>query len=344
MDVLRCLGIELPQWLCSAMLALSHLLSFARKLLSRDHLRQIYIEQPRLLACELRQDITQRLTARVQGLGQPGPHLRPFQFMGDEGRVAQDTAEVLPHESVSDLRGGIARRAALAEGEPPRIRTAPTEVILVAGMHGATAAREPTLATADQSAQYIRIGRLVSTGHLHVTIQAVLSRFEGLLAEDGRHRHGHPLLRWGRLLTLAGPHRLQGRCATARRRGAGPATLGDARGGRRAQHAPYRGHVPTFATPGRGNLGLTEALGNLRQAWSLAGVGRPGKHVLHHGGLDRGNAHPAGITRAFGIEKRAVGGSGPGQQLATAELGLATSSPTLGDQGTLVLSHSAANL
>jgi hypothetical protein len=47
------------------MLALRHLLSSARKLLPLEHLCQVYIEQPRLLAFELRQDITQRLTARV---------------------------------------------------------------------------------------------------------------------------------------------------------------------------------------------------------------------------------------------------------------------------------------
>jgi hypothetical protein len=38
--------------------------------------------------------------------------------MGDEGGIAQDTAEVLPHEGVQDLRRGIARRAALTESEP----------------------------------------------------------------------------------------------------------------------------------------------------------------------------------------------------------------------------------
>ena len=135
------------------MLALRHLLSSARKLLPLDHLRQGYIEQPRLLAFELRQDITPRLTARVQGLGQPGPQLRPFQCMGDEGRVAQDTAEVLPHECVQDLRGSIARCAALTEGEPQRIRTAPTEVIMVAGVQRAPTACEPTLATADEATQ-----------------------------------------------------------------------------------------------------------------------------------------------------------------------------------------------
>ena len=116
------------------MLALRHLLSSAFKLLPLDHLREVSSAQLRLLAFELRPDITQRLTARVQGLGQPRPHLCPFQCMGDEGRGASDTAEGLPHESVSDLRGGIAGGAALTEGEPQRIRTAPTAGIMVAGM------------------------------------------------------------------------------------------------------------------------------------------------------------------------------------------------------------------
>jgi hypothetical protein len=118
MHVLLGLGLELPQWLRYTMWALRHLLSSARTLLPLDHLCQGSIAPPRVVACELRQHITQRLTARVQGLGPPGPPRRPCQCMGDEGRVAQDPAEVLPHECVQDLRGGIARRAALTEGEP----------------------------------------------------------------------------------------------------------------------------------------------------------------------------------------------------------------------------------
>ncbi len=106
------------------------------------------------------------------------------------------------------------------------------------------------------------MGRIVAAGHLHIAIQAVLGRFEGLLADDGWHRHGNPLLRWGWLLTLARAHRLQGGFAPARRRGAGPATIGDSRIGRRAQDAPHRGDIPAFAAPGRGNLGLAEALGH----------------------------------------------------------------------------------
>ena len=114
--VLLCLGLELPPLLRYAMLALRHLLASARKLLPLAHLCQGYIEPPRLLAFELRQDITPRLTARVQGLGQPGPHRRPFQCMGDEGRVAQDTAEVLPHECVQNRRGAGAATIGNARG------------------------------------------------------------------------------------------------------------------------------------------------------------------------------------------------------------------------------------
>ena len=236
--MLLCLGIALPQWLRAALLALRHLLASALTRLPLDHLRQGSITQPRLLACELRQDITPRLTACGQGLGQPGPPLRPFQCMGDEGRVAQDTAEVRPPEGVQDLRGGIARRAALPEGEPQRIRTAPTARIMGAGGHGATAARASTRTTADEAAQSLGRSRRVPTGHGHVTLPAVLGGFTGLLTEKGRHRHGHPRLRWSGRLTLARPHGLQSGGAPACRRGAGPATRGNARVGRRAQHAP----------------------------------------------------------------------------------------------------------
>jgi hypothetical protein len=66
--------------------------------------------------------------------------------------------------------------------------------------------------------------------------------------------------------------------------------------------------------------------------------------LLDHSGVDRGKAHPAGITRAVRIEEIAVGRSGPRQQLATAEFGLAPASHPLGDQGALILRHSTANL
>jgi hypothetical protein len=94
--------------------------------------------------------------------------------------------------------------------------------------------------------------------------------------------------------------------------------------------------MPTFATPGRGNLGLTEALSHFRQAWSRPGSSIPGKHVLHHSSLDWVNAYAAGIARAVGIKQRALGGSSPRKKLATAQFGLAPSAQALGNYGPLV--------
>src|SRR4029077_14956440 len=134
---------------------------------------------------------------------------------------------------------------------------------MVAGMQGATAARESTLTTADEATEYIAISRIVPSGHLHVPIQAVLGGFKGLLTDNGRYRHGHPLLHWSGLLTLARPHGLQSRWAPASRRGAGAATLGNARVGRGAQNTPYRSDIPACAAPGGGNVGIAEALRHL---------------------------------------------------------------------------------
>jgi hypothetical protein len=47
------------------MLGLGHLLSSPLELLALDHLREVQIEQPSLLAFELRQNVAERLTARV---------------------------------------------------------------------------------------------------------------------------------------------------------------------------------------------------------------------------------------------------------------------------------------
>lgn len=115
-DMLLGLGIELSQLLPETLLALGHLLSFALKPLTLNDLRQVQIEQPSLLAFELRQDITQRLASGLQGLGQPFAPLRPLQFTDNEGRFAQDPTEVLPDQVVQDTSRGIAGRAALTEG------------------------------------------------------------------------------------------------------------------------------------------------------------------------------------------------------------------------------------
>jgi hypothetical protein len=174
------LGIELPQLLGETLVALGHRLASPLALLALDRLRQVDIEQPRLLVFELSQDLPQRLPARRQGLGQPCPPLRSRQFMRDEGRLSQDTAELLPDQCIQGLCGSITRRAARAAGEPQRIGTAPTEGSMVARVSRAPTARAPTLATADQAAQEILIGGLGAASPVEVTSQTVLSCFAGL--------------------------------------------------------------------------------------------------------------------------------------------------------------------
>src|SRR5439155_7868973 len=123
-----------------------------------DHLRQGEIEPPSVLACKLREDVTQRLTACWQGLGQPFAHLRPRPCMGDPVGLHEDTAEGLPDQVLSGVSRGIAGRAALALGQPQRIGAATTDIIRVAGAQGPSATREPTWATTDQSPQSVLIG------------------------------------------------------------------------------------------------------------------------------------------------------------------------------------------
>jgi len=102
--------------------------------------------------------------------------------------------------------------------------------------------------------------------------------------------------------------------------------------------------MPTLAPPGRGNLGLTEALRHCIQAWRLPGIGIPGTPVLPHSSLAWVNAYAAGIARAVGIKPRARGGSSPRQKLATAQFGLAPSAHALGHQGPLVFGNGGADL
>src|SRR5262249_52793607 len=139
-DRLGRLGIALPQWLRETMLGLGHLLASALALRALAHLRPVESEEPRVWACEWRQDIPQRLPTGVQGRGQPCAPLGPSQCMRDEGGRPQDLAEGLPHQGVQGLRGGRARGAARAQRVPHGIGTASAEGIMIARGQGATAA------------------------------------------------------------------------------------------------------------------------------------------------------------------------------------------------------------
>ncbi len=108
------LGIAWPPWRSQALLGLGHRLTSARKLLPREHLCQGEIAQPRWVAFQLRQDVTQRVASRWQGLGHPCAHLGPRPCMGEQAGVPQAPTEVLPAEVLQGRRWGIAGRAARA--------------------------------------------------------------------------------------------------------------------------------------------------------------------------------------------------------------------------------------
>jgi len=189
-DRLGRLGIALPQWLRETMLGLGHLLASALALRALAHLRPVESEEPRVWACEWRQDIPQRLPTGVQGRGQPCAPLGPSQCMRDEGGRPQDLAEGLPHQGVQGLRGGRARGAARAQRVPHGIGTASAEGIMIARGQGATAAWASTLTTAPHAAQSVLIGRLMAAGHVHVALSTALGRFTGLRTNERWHRHG----------------------------------------------------------------------------------------------------------------------------------------------------------
>ncbi len=195
MDVLLGLGSAVPEWLHEALWALRHLLSSACTRRTRAHLCQGDSEPPRGLAFERRQDSTQRLTSRVEGLGQPGAPLGPFPCRRAEGRLPQATAEGLPHPLVHRRRGGLARWAARAAGDPPRLRPPPTAVIRGTGGHGATAAGASPWATAEQAAASLRLRRLMAAGQGHVTLHAAAGRVrprEAPPGEGGERRRPRP--------------------------------------------------------------------------------------------------------------------------------------------------------
>jgi hypothetical protein len=156
------LGITVSQLLHETMLGLGHLLAFPLALRPFDHRGEGHIEPPSLWAFALRQDVTQRVPSCLAGLGQPFPPLRPCQFRGDEGRLPQHAAAVLPEQCVSGVRGSIARRAAVAPGCPQRIGAPLTDIRVIARGERPPGTRQPTRPTADEATQEVLVRRMVT--------------------------------------------------------------------------------------------------------------------------------------------------------------------------------------
>src|SRR5437867_1347531 len=70
----------------------------------------------------------------------------------------------------------------------------------------------------------------------------------------------------------------------------------------------------------------------------------PGEDLRHYSGLDWVQAHPAGVTRALGIQQVAMGGPTPRQELPAAQLRLPAPPHPLRNQRPFVLCHRTPNV
>jgi hypothetical protein len=128
------LGIQLAQLLAQAVVRLLHLLSFALEFITADDFDQVGIQQPRLLALELRQRILEGLPTRLERLWQPFAHLRPLQFVGDQARLGQHLTQILPDQVIQRACWYVTRDTAFALDRPQGLRSATADIIVVAGM------------------------------------------------------------------------------------------------------------------------------------------------------------------------------------------------------------------
>ena len=283
------------------MLGLSHLRSFALELVAANDLGQIDFQQAGLLSFKWRERFPESLPAGLQGLGQPFTSVGTREFMGDQRGLAQDPAQILPDQRVQSPGRGKARRAAVAPCRPQGIGPAPTDRVGIAWWDGAPRTRQLTLATTDQAPEQVLMGRVIPASQLTIARQPGLGRRNGLLADDGRHGDGDPLVGRGRPMTVPRPHRAQGRLADARGHRTGALAIGRARIDRRAEDAAYGGDIPAWPSAWGRDLAVREALSDpIEGGWRL-GVGIPREHLGNHRGFDRIDLKTPGITGALGV-------------------------------------------
>ena len=338
------LRLELAQLLGQALLGVRHLLSFALELVTPDDLRQINFPQPGLLPFALGEGVTQGLPPGLQGLGQPFASMRPGECVRHAGWLAQDPAQIRPDPLVQGSGRGKPRRAALAPGRPPRIGPTAAARVVIAGGQGAPHTCQLTRATTDQAAEHVCVSGVVPAGQVGIARQAGLGRRAGLLADDGRHGDGNPLLGGGRPLTVPRPHGPPGGLAHAGGHRTGARAIGGARVHRRAENAPPRGDIPARPPAWRRDVVVGETLGPTIEGGRGLRVGIPCKDWGDHRGVDGIEPQTLGSTGALGIHDLAVGGHTPGPPLPTAPLSLPATPHPVGDQGAFILGHGPPDL
>jgi hypothetical protein len=97
------------------------LLTLALEFGQPDHLGEVGVQQPLLLALQLAQGLVDGCLPCLELLGQPCPTPRPLQGVGDLGRIAKQRAQVAPDQLIQLLGRRVASGAALPLCHPQRV-------------------------------------------------------------------------------------------------------------------------------------------------------------------------------------------------------------------------------
>jgi hypothetical protein len=152
-DLLLCLDLDLPELLAHTLLRLGQLVPFALEFLAPDDFGQIDVEQAGVLPLDLGQRLTQGALARLESVWKPLTPLGALEFVGDECRLGEHLAEILPDQRIERFGADIPGNTALPQGRPQRVGATPAPIITLAGLTRPPRTGQLTLATAHEPAQ-----------------------------------------------------------------------------------------------------------------------------------------------------------------------------------------------
>src|SRR2546430_3602755 len=209
-DLLLCLGLDLPELWAHTLLRLGQLVPFALEFLATDDFSQIDVEQAGMLPLDLGQRLTQGALARLEGLRKPLAPLGALEFVGDECRLGEHLTELLPDQHSERLGADISGNTALPQGRPQRVGATPAPIITLAGLTRPPRTGQLTLATAHEPAQQVRLDGIITARRAAIPLKPRWRGVKECGANDGRHRNGRPVLGRRGPMADARPHRPQG--------------------------------------------------------------------------------------------------------------------------------------
>jgi len=119
-----------------ALWGVRHLLSCALARVTPDALRQVDLQPPGWLPCELGEGRPEDLAPGRQGLGPPGVARSPREGLRHAGWRAQEPAPIRPDPLVQGSGRGNPRGAALSPGRPQRLGPPVAAIVGIAGGGG----------------------------------------------------------------------------------------------------------------------------------------------------------------------------------------------------------------